>query len=83
VSWAGHQPEQLGHRVQEVENLGQEEQQHRLAEVAENSNNCKSHPREVAKGVANKNSAWVPAIKFYKITTLTQMKVTENTPVVL
>ena len=48
VSWAPDDPEQLGERENEVEDLRNEEEKHRLAKVPKNANNCKSHPGEVA-----------------------------------
>ena len=53
VSWAPDDPEQLGDRENEVEDLRDEEEKHRLAEVPKNANNCKSHPSEVAVRVAD------------------------------
>ena len=43
VSWAGDQSEQLRDRVHKVEDLGDEEEEHGLAEVAEDGNHCKRH----------------------------------------
>lgn len=53
VSWAPDDPEQLGERENEVEDLRNEEEKHRLAKVPKNANNCKSHPSEVAVRVAD------------------------------
>ena len=53
VSRAGHQVEQLWHRVHEVGDLRQEEEQHRLAEVAQDADHRERHTREVAEGVAD------------------------------
>ena len=41
MSWAGDESEELRGRVEEVEDLGDEEQQHCLAEVAEDGNHRK------------------------------------------
>ena len=60
MSWAGHESEELRGRVEEVEDLGDEEQQHCLAEVAEDGNHCKHHASKVAVGVPNKYSGGVP-----------------------
>ena len=53
--------EELRYREEEVECLWNEEQQQRLAEVAEDRNNRKRHPREVAERVANENARRIPA----------------------
>ena len=53
VSWAPDDPEQLGERENEVEDLRNEEEQHCLAKVPKNANNCKGHPSEVAVRVTN------------------------------
>ena len=51
---------ELGYRVQEVEDLGYEEEQQCLAEVAQNPNDCKGHTGKIAESVADKYSRWVP-----------------------
>ena len=50
----------LGYRVQEVEDLGYEEEQQCLAEVAQNPNDCKGHASKIAESIADKYSRWVP-----------------------
>ena len=44
----------------EVEDLRYEEQKHRLAEVAEDSNNGERHSGKVAERVADKHSRRIP-----------------------
>lgn len=51
---AGHKVEELRHRVQEVENLRNEEQEHGLAEVSNDGDDSKGHASKVREGVPNK-----------------------------
>ena len=60
VSWAGDQPEELRDGVHKVEDLGDEEEEHGLAEVAEDGDHCKRHASKVAVCVTNKHSGGVP-----------------------
>lgn len=53
---------ELRNRVDEVEDLRHEEQQQGLAEVTENSNDCKHHASEVAVSVPNENLRWIPVV---------------------
>ena len=55
VSRAPDDPEQLGERENEVEDLRDEEEKHRLAKVPKNADDCKSHPSEVAVRVADEH----------------------------
>ena len=43
MSWAGYESEELRSGVEEVEDLGDEKQQHGLAEVAEDGDHRKCH----------------------------------------
>jgi len=54
VSGAGHETEQLRDAVHKVGHLGQEEKEHRLAEVAQNRYHSERHTGEVAECVAYK-----------------------------
>lgn len=56
----GDQMEELRHAVQEIEYLGNKEEECRFAEVANYADNGKRHPREVTKRVAHKDSRRVP-----------------------
>ena len=60
MSWAGDQSEELRGGVYKVEDLGDEEEEHGLAEVAEDGDHCKCHASKVAVGVTNKHSGGVP-----------------------
>ena len=60
VSGAGDHPEELGHGVDEVEYLWDEEQEHGLGEVAEDARHGKGHPGKVAVRVAHKYPRGVP-----------------------
>ncbi len=51
---AGHNLEELGQAVHEVDELGDEEEQQRLAEVAQDARHRQSHPRKVRERVAHK-----------------------------
>lgn len=54
--------EELWQRVQEVEHLGDEEEQHRFAEVPKDPHHGKSHARKIAEGVAHKHAGRIPAV---------------------
>lgn len=60
MPWTGNQVKELWHAVQEVEYLGDKEQQGRFTEVANYSNHGKCHSWEVAKCVAHKYLSRVP-----------------------
>ena len=60
MSWAGDQSEELRGGVYKVEDLGDEEEEHGLAEVAEDGDHCKCHASKVAVGVTNKQWYLVP-----------------------
>jgi len=61
VSGTGDDVEELWQGVDEVDNLGEEEEQHGLAEVPQNAHHRKGHPRKVAEGVPHKHRGGVPA----------------------
>ena len=60
VSWAWDQSEELWCGVDKVEDLRDEEEEHGLAEVAEDGNHRKCHASKVAVCVTNKHSGGVP-----------------------
>ena len=53
--------EQLRQGVEEVDNLGDEEEQHGFAEVSQDADHRKGHPCKVAEGVAHEHRGRVPA----------------------
>lgn len=55
VTWTRHQSEQLRHRVHEIRNLWQEEEQQRFAEVTQDAHHGKCHASKKAEGVANEH----------------------------
>jgi len=61
VTRTWHKVEQLRRGVQEIQDLRQEEEQQRLAEVAQDSNHGESHAGKVAVGVPNKHLRWISA----------------------
>ena len=60
VSRAGDQSEELRDGVHKVEDLRDEEEEHGLAEVAEDGDHCKRHASKVAVRVTNKHSGGIP-----------------------
>lgn len=62
MSRTGDQAEQLGRRVEEVEDLRDDEEQQGFAEVAEDGDDGEHHPREVAVRVAHEDFGWVPVV---------------------
>ena len=60
VLWAWDQSEELWCGVDKVEDLGDEEEEHGLAEVAEDGNHRKRHASKVAVRVTNKHSGGIP-----------------------
>jgi hypothetical protein len=48
-------PEDLGERYHEIEDLWQEKQEHGLCEVTQDAHHSESHACKVAKCVANEN----------------------------
>jgi len=55
VAGAVDYAEDLGHREHEVEDLWQEKEQHRLSEVAQDTNHGKSHACKVAEGITHED----------------------------
>ena len=55
-----HQPKELRAREDEVEDLREEEQEERLAEVRLDPDDGERHARDVAEGVAGEGAGWVP-----------------------
>eukprot|EP00208_Stichococcus_sp_RCC1054_P002867 CAMPEP_0206142338 /NCGR_PEP_ID=MMETSP1473-20131121/16507_1 /ASSEMBLY_ACC=CAM_ASM_001109 /TAXON_ID=1461547 /ORGANISM="Stichococcus sp, Strain RCC1054" /LENGTH=150 /DNA_ID=CAMNT_0053537295 /DNA_START=235 /DNA_END=687 /DNA_ORIENTATION=- len=60
VPRAVHELEQLGNGVHEVEHLRPQEQQQRLAEVAQDARHCDGHAGEVCVGVADEDAGGEP-----------------------
>ena len=56
-----HQPKELRARQDKVEDLREEEQEERLAEVRLDPDDSECHARDVAEGVAREGAGWVPA----------------------
>ena len=56
MPWAPDDSQKLRERQKEVDDLRQEEQEHCLAAVTEDGCSGKSHPCEVAVGVADEDS---------------------------
>ena len=65
MSRARYDMKQLRDRVNEVDDLGNEEEQHCLTEVAQDSHHGKSHAWEIAERIAHKQSRWVPSQGLY------------------
>jgi len=63
MPWTGYEAKELRHGEEEVEDLRDEEEQHRFAEVSENRDDCERHSGEIAEGVADKHTRRVPAQK--------------------
>ena len=55
MSRTGNYVEQLRQRIDEVYDLGDEEQQHGLAEMAKNAHHSKGHPSKVTERVSYKH----------------------------
>ena len=62
VARAGHEAEELRHRVDEVEHLRHEEEQQRLRVVPEDRRDGEGHPGEVAVGVADEDLRREPVV---------------------
>ena len=62
VSWAGQEFGDLERRVHKVEDLRHEQQQQRLAEVAEDRDDGKDHACKIAVCVSNKHPSWEPVM---------------------
>mmetsp|Transcript_6929 Transcript_6929/g.16698 ORF Transcript_6929/g.16698 Transcript_6929/m.16698 type:complete len:405 (-) Transcript_6929:244-1458(-) len=60
VPRAWHKLEELRRRVQEVEDLRREEEEERLAEVAQDASDAEGHASKVSERVANKHLRGVP-----------------------
>lgn len=62
VAGAGDELEDLGYRVEEVEDLGHEEEAEGLGEVAEDADDGEDHAGEVAVGVADEDAGGEPVV---------------------
>jgi hypothetical protein len=60
MSRACNETEELRARQDEVEDLGDEEEQERLGEVGDDGDTGKGHAGEVAERVAREGPCWVP-----------------------
>jgi len=69
MSGTRHEVEELRDGEEEVEDLWYEEEQHRLAEVTEDSNNSERHPGKVAERVTNEHSCRIPDVSDTKQST--------------
>lgn len=67
MSGTGNNVKQLRQRVNEVDDLGDEEKQHGLTEVAEYPNHCKRHSSKVTESVSNKHRGRVPDKRYPKV----------------
>ena len=57
---AGHQSKQLGGGVEEIDDLGDEEEQESFAEVAQDPNHSKRHASKIAECVTNEHTRGIP-----------------------
>lgn len=55
VSWTGYDVKKLRKRVEKVNHLREEEQQHCFTEVAQDADDSKGHPCKVTESVSNKH----------------------------
>ena len=62
MSRAGDEVEDLGTRVEEVENLGDEQQAEGFGEVAKYAYDGEDHAGKVAVSVADEYTSWVPVV---------------------
>jgi len=60
MSGTRHKVKELWNREDEVEDLRDEKEQHRFAEMSEDCDDSKRHSSEVAVRVANKHAGWIP-----------------------
>lgn len=67
MSGTGNNVKQLRQRVNEVDDLGDEEKQHGLTEVAEYPNHCKRHSSKVTESVSHKHRGRVPDQRYSKV----------------
>lgn len=63
VPGTGDDVKKLRQRVDEVNHLRNEEQQHRFAEVSQDANHSEGHPGKVAERVSHKHRRGVPVKK--------------------
>lgn len=76
VSGAGDDMKKLRQGVDKVDHLGDEEQQHHLAEVSQDADHSKCHPSKVAEGVSHKHRRGVPAARQMLITNRNHLRAT-------
>ena len=62
MAWTRHEAKQLRGRVDKVEDLREQQQHERLAEVPENTNDDKDHAGKVAVRVADEHARRVPVV---------------------
>lgn len=63
MAWTGNKVEELRHRIDEVDDLRDEEEQNCLAKVPKNSNNGEGHARKVVECVTNEDFGWISKMK--------------------
>lgn len=59
MAGTGNKVEELRHRIEEIQDLRQEEQKHRFAEMSQDAHNGKRHSGEIVKRVPHKYLRWV------------------------
>jgi len=62
MSGTWYKAEQLGHRPDEIDNLGDKEKEQRFAEVAQNTDNCKGHASKVTECISNEDVGRIPVV---------------------
>ena len=60
MSRTGNEAKELRDGVEEIEDLRHEDEQHRLAEVAEDGDDGERHSGKVAERIANKHARRIP-----------------------
>ena len=63
VAWARDEPEELRNAVDKVEDLGNQEEDQRLGEVAEDADDNEDHASEITVGISHENSCRVPVVE--------------------
>jgi hypothetical protein len=60
MAWTRNETKQLWYREQKIDDLRNEEEEHRLAEMSNDANNGKGHTSKVAQRITNKDLCWTP-----------------------
>lgn len=66
MSGTWNHSKQLRYRVQEVEDLGDEEEQQCLAEMSQDTYHSECHASKIAEGVTHKHTRWVPSAHMWE-----------------